>query len=119
MTLQEIFDKAVAGLAAQGFTQALDAEGSCVYRAPDGGKCALGQVMSDAEYSPRFEYEPAGRLVGSVAWVTRDNANKLVLLQQCHDYGDTPQKMRGALRSFATNYGLTLPAVLQEKEDEA
>ena len=54
MTAQEVFDKVVNHLRTQG-KRAIDAEGYCVYRAPDGCKCAAGCLIPDADYKPEYE----------------------------------------------------------------
>ena len=51
---QEIFDVAVGGVIKQG-KPALSDDGDCYYRAPDGCKCAVGQLIDDADYSPEDE----------------------------------------------------------------
>lgn len=48
MTLQEIFDKSVGGVIAQGGPGVMwcDEGSTCVYLADDGKKCAAGQLLS-------------------------------------------------------------------------
>lgn len=60
MTKQEIFDKVVAHLRAQG-GRALNENQMCQYRARDGAKCAIGCLILDEHYSRRLE----GMLVGA------------------------------------------------------
>ncbi len=50
MTPQEIFDTAVGGVLKQGHPS-VAADGSCVYRDPDGAKCAAGFLLTDEEAS--------------------------------------------------------------------
>lgn len=54
MTRQELFDKVVKGLAAQGFVTAYSDVG-CSYRDDSGRKCAIGQLIPDEKYLPEFE----------------------------------------------------------------
>ncbi len=57
-TLQEIFDKAVSGLIAQGNVCTRDDEGayggSCAYHY-GGKKCVVGQLITDEAYTPQIE----------------------------------------------------------------
>lgn len=54
MTKQEIFDKVVAHLRAQG-GKALNENQMCQYRARGGAKCAIGCLILDEHYSRRLE----------------------------------------------------------------
>lgn len=56
MTKQEIFDKVVAHLRAQG-GKALNENQMCQYRARDGAKCAIGCLILDEHYSKSLEGE--------------------------------------------------------------
>jgi hypothetical protein len=53
MTEQEIFDKVAAHL----LTQGVRSQGGdmCLYRGPDGTKCAAGSLIPDALYTPDIE----------------------------------------------------------------
>lgn len=56
--MQEIFDQVVANLhkLLDLGTRSMDQQGaSCVYRAHDGKRCAVGCLMTDAEYDPILE----------------------------------------------------------------
>ena len=52
-TDQEIFNKVAAHLIKQG--RQAKANFSCLYRAPDGCKCAIGVLIPDDKYDPRME----------------------------------------------------------------
>lgn len=59
-TAQETFDYVVRALAEQGGPawgpiNDRDEVGGCLYRAPDGRKCAFGQVLPDELYTPSME----------------------------------------------------------------
>lgn len=108
-TLQEIFDKSVEGLASQGFRQAMDGD-SCMYRSPDGLKCAAGWLISDDEYETVVEGLAANTVFALTDFSRR--ATHVNDLQQCHDYGKSPELMRSLLRRFARNHRLKLPASL-------
>ena len=58
LTLQEIFDKAVGGVIAQGGGSYCVVAGKstrCMYRGPEGRKCAVGQVMPDTVYREHMD----------------------------------------------------------------
>jgi hypothetical protein len=54
MTPQEFFTKTVQHLRKQGH-RALDADGRCAYRAPNGDMCAIGCLIPDELYDPQME----------------------------------------------------------------
>lgn len=53
MTAQQIFDVVLNGLRLQGKAAMFD--DTCMYRAPDGCKCAFGLLIKDEEYNPAME----------------------------------------------------------------
>ena len=57
LTEQAIFDQSVAGLSRQGRPSQAMIEGrvACAYRGTGGRRCAVGLVITDAEYHPRME----------------------------------------------------------------
>lgn len=112
-TRQEMFDRAVRGLRAQGWRQAIGADGACRYRTTDrDGKvlrCAWGHVdtsLSDYEGSltslRNCGYGIAGRL-------DEHDASWAQSLQMVHDRADSPAKMEAAFRQFGLQYGLAWP----------
>lgn len=120
MTNQEAFDKAVAGLAAQGFTRSVHL-GGCQYRGPNGKKCALGHLIPDELYDPDMEGKLADhdRMRASLQIIGIDDT-LACSLQDAHDnvylsggeYADVPETMRVMLRRVADKFGLTKPEVL-------
>lgn len=59
---QEAFDTAMEKLLAQGCVSA-DEDGQCLYRNPNGNKCAIGHLIPDEFYDPLFEGRPAFNVV--------------------------------------------------------
>lgn len=116
MNKQQIFDKIVAGLASQGFKQSVDMSdgGMCVYRGPDGLKCAVGWLIPDEEYSKGLEgysvenntVAKAAGLKGSAQW------EFTARIQEIHDNYDHPEVMKGLLRDFAIREKLKIPEEL-------
>lgn len=64
MTAQEAFDKAVAGVRAQGYQLSLDEKTNCMYRGPNGLRCAVGHLIPDELYQPAFEGVTGDGLIG-------------------------------------------------------
>lgn len=122
MTLQEMFDAAARGIISQGGKSA-DAKGECLYRGPDGRKCAVGWLIAD---SVAEEYEGQGAhyiqakrpyLFSSRGW------DLLSELQCAHDAswvgGFGPGRVWSQrVRRVATRFGLST-TVLDEWESEA
>lgn len=60
MTKQEIYDKVKAHLLAQGRRAIYPSSANtCMYRAPNGDKCAAGALIADEHYLPGLEGMPA------------------------------------------------------------
>jgi len=55
MTRQEWFDTSVRGLRAQGGPSVCEVSGFCVYRGPEGRKCAIGFLIPDEKYDILME----------------------------------------------------------------
>lgn len=53
--LQEMFDISVSGLLKQNKKSKSEDGHACLYRAPDGSKCAAGLLIPDESYDEKFE----------------------------------------------------------------
>lgn len=120
MTSQEVFDKVVVHLRKQGRQAVKD--GCCLYRSPEGLKCAVGCLIEDAEYSPAFERKILCDLIQYLRYLeslegTDRSAllNRLVMnepllerLQSVHDDGEVPDWEQGLAR-VAKEFDLTMP----------
>ena len=112
MTKQELLDKAIAGLAAQGYMRCKDVWG-CLYWRADGSRCAVGHLLSED-----LAKEAACNHWGSVYFMAPENYQALCReigavdsrflnsLQLAHDMGHTPDQMRKNLKGLAERYGL-------------
>lgn len=124
MTRQEMFNKAVAGLAGQGFKRSVTSGGSCRYRDVEGRKCAVGHLIPDEVYQSSFEGKTIGYLLkqcpelGTLLHGRSPTGEEflLELLQWAHDVGKVPAVMRENLRVVASQYNLKIPEVLCEVE---
>lgn len=125
--LQDVFDRSVAGLASQGFTQSLKEHCGCRcrYNGPDGKHCAIGWLLPEGTEEPPTLGE-ALDVVG-IEWRRRDlgtwqedysretTYSLMAQLQAAHDSGGTPEDMMRHLRRFAHEHNLTLPPSLTQE----
>lgn len=109
-TNQELFDLAYRGLKAQGFERSYDR--GCLYRDPNGRKCAIGHCIADEDYSRDYEHNNVinlPRKVRKAAGITKKNEAFASKLQNCHDEAATPYDMQSMLNELAREYNLTIP----------
>lgn len=113
MTKQEIFDKAVAGLASQGFERSVINDDAhidfCAYRGDGGRRCAIGWLIPDELYSSAFEGEPVRFLPPMIQeFVGYDTYPAFVEdLWAAHDNSTAPPDMRYRLWKIAERNNLT------------
>ncbi len=109
MTSQEIFDTVAAHLLKQG-KRAIANDGVCMYRAPDGCKCAFGCLIPDDLYSPPFENRLAVGVVNScpeLASLYDESTHSLLRdLQSMHDTCN-PLEWADELRRLAHRHMLS------------
>ena len=89
MTLQEIFDKAVGGVIAQGGPSAVmtDYFGiKCLYRGPNGRRCAAGHVLTDEEGMLAADASDLGGMLSELIGGDLIHATRIIHRLQCaHD----------------------------------
>ncbi len=87
-SLQDIFDFVAAHLMTQGVVSE-DASGRCVYRSPDGLKCAIGCLIPDDAYRGNLEGHEGNHpiVLGALGFNTpdADRITLLLMLQKVHD----------------------------------
>lgn len=118
MTDQETFDTVVRHLHRQG-KPAVDAFGNCVYRAPDGCRCAAGCLIPDDKYRESMEHcsADADQVGGVLLSEGHDPRLARHLQFLVHDdlenWGDGGLNARGVerLRHLAVRYGLSAAVV--------
>lgn len=106
-TKQQIFDTVAKHLFTQG-VRCDDGDHNCLYRGPNGTKCAVGALIPDAMYNKDMEYNTVDGLFHDFPEVQnilgRSNRDLLTALQYVHDkqdnWGNT-YNMKGALRTVA------------------
>lgn len=82
---QTAFDTVVAHLRLQKKRSAKPGTNVCMYRGPDGTKCAVGVLIPDDQYSPLFEGEDMDHLKGAVPNLHKVSKHLLLRLQALHD----------------------------------
>ena len=115
MNQQEIFDTVVTHLRKQGKKAVvMGSEGpSCMYRSPDGLKCAAGCLIPDRDYLPEFEgvtindgdHYPVVKYFSSK--FDEDGMELISELQTVHDFME-PQDWELRWESIAIDHGLKL-----------
>jgi hypothetical protein len=89
---QEAFDKAVRGIILQGGPSIAGVD--CLYRGPDGRKCAIGHLIPDDVYDPEMEgrgitttatTSRIRKFLVSQGWDSVEDIYFLLGLQEIHD----------------------------------
>lgn len=114
-----MFDKAVAGLAEQGFQRSIAQDGLCKYRGPDGMRCAIGYLIPDDKYVPDMEFSSIARNNLVIHAIGVDLSDDSMLpwltgLQRCHDHGHSTDSMCARLVLFARENALKIPAYFRD-----
>lgn len=104
-TDQEIFDTVAKHLLTQ--NERASNNGACMYRAPNGCKCAVGCLIPDELYSPYFEGQNVmgSQIRNLLIGLGYMNFNFLLALQQVHDY-DYEEDWAEKLTELAERYHL-------------
>ena len=115
---QEIFDIVVLHLYRQGHP-AYDQKEGCLYRAPNGDKCAVGVLIPDQVYDPGMEGKSVDNQNFSFSKVLpkyiHQNIDLLLALQGVHDEWDDWKfsDIQPQLETIADEYNLTFPDLTQ------
>lgn len=110
-TEQEVFDQVAKHMLAQGVRSRLDDEDHtnvCMYRGPNGLKCAAGCLIGDDEYTEKMDNNNAG-----TSWegmvkrgeVPKAHAGLIQELQSLHDHTE-PEEWAADLAELASDLGL-------------
>lgn len=103
MTNQEAFDKMVAHLRKQG--KPAHEDGSCRYRTKDGLMCAVGCLITDAEYKRGMEGMGVENMMAAYEVLQDLDPPLLAEMQDTHDVYD-PTVWEERFADTATRYGL-------------
>lgn len=118
LTNQEVFNKVAKHLLTQN-KKSQDIEQQCLYRGPYGLKCAIGFLIPDELYDPKYETNGVFGLkemgfdfnIINIDWY--QSSELLGALQRVHDC-TFPSTWKNELRKVATIYGLRDISVLGE-----
>lgn len=117
MTAQDYFNTVATHLFTQG-RRAYDNSTGCVYRAPDGTKCAVGVLIPDDKYDPKMDKDMNLAPVIEKAGLPLEHEELFRSLQRVHDdpenWSDT-KTMRRRLTNVATEHDLD-PSILDTLE---
>lgn len=111
MTHQEMFEKAVRGVLAQGRLAQDSPGGSCFYEMQDGSRCAAGHLLTDEQIAQVIEREANENSFASInSWlhvVPAENQNFVADLQQVHDGAIDLEDFKNRLGLFVLEWKLT------------
>lgn len=118
--IQKLFDKAVTHLLTQ-MEQCIDEYGDCVYRGPNGLKCAIGALIDDAWYDAETLENLSLRSRCVQATIaqsqgfdlsTLEEEDWLILaaVQSTHDER-LPDEWKDKLTALAEEHNLTMPHI--------
>jgi hypothetical protein len=123
MNTQEAFDTIVTHLAKQAQPAKKDDTDFCVYRSPEGLKCAVGCLIPDDLYLPAMDVDSpddAGAGTGVEALIEHYptmerllcdvDVKVLCAAQDTHDHWQ-PHDWQTEVEEIAETYGLTVPPV--------
>lgn len=85
--------------------------GTCMYRAPDGLRCFVGECIPDAEYDPSIEKNTVSDLLFDGKIPPTLNGVDVFLMSDCQSVHDChlPQFWRERLTFIAEKYKLQIP----------
>lgn len=121
MTDQEMFNKVVTHLLTQKVrseTADSQAGSMCLYRGPDGAKCAVGVLIADEHYTPSLESRlvtswPVSKALVASGVISAHSPRTQMLLAACQNVHDAvnPGEWKDRLTELAQEHGLTMPEV--------
>lgn len=108
MTNQEAFETMVRHLRKQG-CQSISEDGTrCLYRGPNGRRCAVGVLISDGEYQERWDATGVRVDRLGLPWLGDLDMRLLEFMQFTHDHV-TPSRWEARFMDAAGTFALTLP----------
>lgn len=113
MTHQQAFNRIARHLMKQGeHSKEIGDYGSCLYRGPNGTKCAIGALIPDSQYDENFEGEDLVVIRMKARALKGLRIAFLSEMQGVHDNND-PDKWAEELLKFAKQHRLKIPACIQ------
>lgn len=120
--MQGLFNRVVTKLLKQNEKSIVPASNVCLYRGPNGLRCAIGHLITNAAYDPKIEGHifsrrsvlRALRESGVVAPNGSEIRRLLGELQDTHDDIDT-KNWRDRFRILAEEYNLKMPRTISKR----
>jgi hypothetical protein len=112
MTPQEIFEKVLEGISSQGYKKSESITGRCMYRGPNGLKCAAGHLIPDEMYNPMMESKGIIYLINEFKMPNYfcSNSELIYKLQVWHDfYLDCISNAYDRLKEISEQYNVEIP----------
>lgn len=123
MNRQEMFNKIWEGFEGQNWVISEDGHGTCMYRAPNGAKCAIGHLISEEEYDEQMEHLDVKTALkeGLLPLRFSEDIDFLFEIQKVHDQyvwsdidseewlEERPTKLKDSMKNFAVAKGLQFP----------
>jgi len=117
VTLQSIFDRAWEHFVVNFSPLSVSSSGNrCLYRSPEGHKCAIGLVIDDNDYTPEIEGLHASKAFWVIGYQADVDGDTLDAAQCrlhdslfCKSGEEDPRKRELAYREFAIDYNLKIP----------
>lgn len=115
MNNQEAFDIMVKHLRKQG--RRCMADKKCLYRGPDGMKCAVGALIPDSHYDPEMESGGAAEDIAGNYRIPEWDGIETALLSNMQDVHDSfdPSDWERKFAAVAADFGLTVPPMEAEQ----
>ena len=106
-TLQEAYDTIVDWFEQPEHDRSVDDKGICVYRGPNGNRCAVGVLLPDEEYDPKMEGSMIAREVCVVlGWESEALREFLAGAQTAHDFAPNKEIFLVKLHKLAESFGI-------------
>lgn len=121
LTIDDAYSGIRSFFSQPGAVIAKNRNGRCMYRTPEGGKCAVGCLIPDELYESRFDHSPDREHIGmdlheivSEVWPGSVGDEQLVsFLEQAqnrHDNSPSAGSFLPLLDSLAHEFGLEVPS---------
>lgn len=131
VTVQEVFNAAWQAFVVEGRPFAVSPDKNddgvypCLYRGPNGTKCAIGLIIPDEEYDSSFENERANKVLERLGYdfeplfvrYSRIDADAVQLElhdnpARIHEFDQDREQLRSYYRGVAAKWGLTVPSTI-------
>ncbi len=108
---QVTFDTVVTGLRKQNARSVSENKHRCMFRSPDGLKCAVGMLITDEKYNPDFDNSSVQEANGFNFVVNLGHDEDLLhKLMVCHDH-TAVNGWEGKFKDIAKQFGLVYKEV--------